>query len=70
MTNVLGIPKSRFKNLSKTLDSSPACPGNRKFLKLLSVDMQITKCKAIFSYEETNKFGFHLNKRLINQTDV
>lgn len=61
MTNILGIPKSGFKNLSKTLDSSPAFPGDRKFLKLLSVDMQITKCKALFNYEERNKFGFHLN---------
>lgn len=57
MTNILlGIPKSGFKNLSKSLDSSPAFPENRKFLKLLSVEMQITECKAIFNYEERNKF--------------
>lgn len=57
MPNILlGIPKSGFKNLSKSLDSSPAFPENRKFLKLLSVEMQITECKAIFNYEERNKF--------------
>lgn len=62
MTNILVIPKSGFKNLSKCIASSPAFPGNRKFVKFLSVEMQIIKFKAIFNYEERNKNLFHLNK--------